>query len=474
MSIDLSKPLRWKSADETVRILDELQPNIVKAHVRDHLSMLFLAFEDTAEAAAFLTGLAGLMKSAKDHLLEIEAFKNEGAKSSPYVGVGLTASGYAKLDIPEENRPADRSFTTGMKSTETRRKLNDPPRSGWDPAFREDIDAVVLIGDATDAGMAARRGQVEDLMPDSVIILGEETGFTQFNAQGDPIEHFGYVDGRSQPLFLLEDYEDERDGTDGVDEWDPRFGLDRVVVADPAAPDPGLHFGSYFVFRKLEQNVRRFKQAEQDLADELGFEGEDRERAGALIVGRFEDGTPVTDHREAGAHGPVPNDFSYDSDGEGHKCPFHAHIRKSNPRGSGGFEPVEAERLHIMARRGQTYGERLDDPNADLPPSARPSGGVGLLFMAFNSNIGQQFDFVQTNWANGAGFPRVPDGASNPGRDLVIGQGPREDDPTYATEWGSDVTKTAAPSPQAVTLKGGEYFFMPSLAFLRGLSPQPG
>lgn len=275
-------------------------------------------------------------------------------------------------------------------------------------------------------------------------------------------------------MFLLEDYEDERDGTDCVDEWDSRFGLDRVVVADPAAPDPELHFGSYFVFRKLEQNVRRFKQAEQDLADELGFEGEDRERAGALIVGRFEDGTPVTDHREAGAHYPVPKDFSYDSDGEGHKGPFHAHIRKSNPRGSGGFEPVEAERLHIMARRGQTYDERLDDPNADLPPSARPSGGVGLLFMAFNSNIGQQFDFVQTNWANGAGFPLVPEGASNPGRDLVIGQGPREDDPTYATEWGSDVTKTAAPSPQAVTLKGGECFFMPSLDFLRGLSPQPG
>lgn len=47
MSIDLSTPLRWKSADETVRILNELQPNIVKAHVRDHLSMLFLSFEYT-------------------------------------------------------------------------------------------------------------------------------------------------------------------------------------------------------------------------------------------------------------------------------------------------------------------------------------------------------------------------------------------------------------------------------------------
>jgi hypothetical protein len=42
------------------------------------------------------------------------------------------------------------------------------------------------------------------------------------------------------------------------------------------------------VFRKLEQNVRRFKQVEEDPADALELTGDDRERAGAMIVGRFE------------------------------------------------------------------------------------------------------------------------------------------------------------------------------------------
>src|SRR5919107_6400840 len=41
---------------------------------------------------------------------------------------------------------------------------------------------------------------------------------------------------------------------------------------------------------------------------------------------------------------------------------------------------IPFERSHIMARRGQSYGQRSDDPGADLPLSARPTRGVGLLF----------------------------------------------------------------------------------------------
>lgn len=48
-----------------------------------------------------------------------------------------------------------------------------------------------------------------------------------------------------------------------------------------------------------------------------------------------------------------------------------------------------------MARRGQAYGTRSDDPNAtSLPFSKRPTGGVGLL-LAFNSELSNQFEFTQ-------------------------------------------------------------------------------
>jgi deferrochelatase/peroxidase EfeB len=57
-------------------MLDQLQPNILKGHVRDQLSVLLLHFDDQADAKAFLGAVAQqLMKSAKEQLDEVEAFK---------------------------------------------------------------------------------------------------------------------------------------------------------------------------------------------------------------------------------------------------------------------------------------------------------------------------------------------------------------------------------------------------------------
>ncbi|HVV12899.1 Dyp-type peroxidase [Amycolatopsis sp.] len=464
MPVDLSNPLSWRTATgDAVDMLDQLQPNILKAHVRDHLQVLFLAFGDAGEARVFLKAVAGVMKSAKAHLEEIEAFKTARSGGTPYVGLGLTAHGYATLGIA--SGPADGSFLGGAKGAVE--NLTDPPVPEWEEPYRQTIDAVLLIGDAHQAPVRAKRAEIDALRPGSVTVVGEETGRGMTNENGDGIEHFGYVDGRSQPLFLTEDIDNERDTTDGINEWDPATPLSQVLVPDSAAPDPAVHFGSYFVFRKLEQNVRLFKQAEKELARELELKGEDQERAGAMLIGRFEDGTPLVSQRAAGSHHPVENDFSYDSDKLAQKCPFQAHIRKTNPRGSGGAEPPERERLHLMARRGQTYGRRLDDPGTDLPPILRPTAGVGLLFMAFNSNLGNQFEFTQRLWANNTGFPITADG-SQPGLDPVIGQG-RRTESGYAPEWGRSGVTVADPVPQAVTLKGGEYFFMPSIAFLRAL-----
>ena len=475
MPANITSPISWEAATgDDLTMLTELQPNIVRAHVRDNLTVLFLQFMDQTEARAFLVTLVTLMKSALAHLTEVQQFKTTGTPGTPYVGVGLSMAGYDALGVAVT--PQDSSFQRGMKDSATKQELADPPKSTWEGPYRQDIHAVVLIGDSNDAAMVVRREEVLALLPASVMVIGEETGLSLRNDNGDGIEHFGYIDGRSQPLFLVEDIDDEREGSDGTNVWDPAFALDRVLVADPASPDPGVHFGSYLIFRKLEQNVRRFKQAEQDLADALGLTGDDRERAGAMLVGRFEDGTPLTLQNEEGSHHPVMNNFTYDSDINGAKCPFQAHIRKTNPRGSGQFQPPADERLHLMARRGQTYGQRLDDANDEsVPPAGRPTGGVGLLFMAFNANINiqddfslAQFDFTQGIWADNPGFPGVPAGVPAPGLDPVIGQGARPDQ-TYVNDWaGSAVTQVTA-VPQAVHMRGGEYFFMPSLAFLRSL-----
>jgi Dyp-type peroxidase family len=469
MSVTLNTSISWKNAaPDDATMLDSLQPNIIKAHVREFLTLLFLQFDDQAGSKSFLKTLSNsMMKSAKQHLDEIEAFKSTPpVAGTPYVGVGLTKKGYDKLGITQT--PGDSLFGSGMQMSE----LNDPDASTWDPYFGDDIHAVVLIGDMLNETKVAAHDQVVNLINSSygVKIVGSQDGLGLHNNNGQGIEHFGYVDGRSQPLFLTEDIEGEENGTDGTANWNPDFPLGQVIVADPAAPDPTVHFGSYFVYRKLEQNVRLFKEEEEKLADRLF--GAENEIAGAMVVGRFEDGTPVTMQFEDGVESPVPNNFNYFSDKNGAKCPFSGHIRKTNPRGSGGFEDQDGERKHLMARRGQTYGVRTDNPN-DGRIDNKPDKNVGLLFMAFNSDIGNQFEFTQKNWANNPGFPRVPAGFPSPGVDPVIGQMPSDGqrpDMEGTTEWGNPAALMTTPAVQrAVTMKGGEYFFMPSLAFLRAL-----
>jgi Dyp-type peroxidase family len=471
MPVTLNAPVSWKNANATdLAMLQKLQPNILKAHTREFLTVLFVQFLDAAAARTALRKIAEtLMKSALKHLQEVEAFHASNTPGTPYVGVGLTNKGYDFLAIPAAKKPSDASFRQGMQAAD----LGDSNPTTWDVAFGPNLHAVIMVGDQLAPPRDAMLNKVNALLtPTGKFVVHVQEGHGLHNKHGEGIEHFGYVDGRSQPVFLTEDVDAERLRNDGATNWDPKFGPGRAIVPDPTGVDPQSQFGSYFVFRKLEQNVRQFKAEEEKLANRLGLTGEDIERAGAMIVGRFEDGTPLASQFAAGSLSPVQNDFNYDSDGDGGKCPFFAHIRKVNPRSSGGFEPPAGERQHIMARRGQTYGVRTDDPN-DGALSNKPMKNVGLLFMAFNANIAQQFEFAQKTWANSPGFPKVPLGRAAPGLDMVIGQGPRPtiDGPKV---WGADFAVTAqhkvvAAMPQAVTMKGGEYFFMPSVPTLAAM-----
>lgn len=477
MPIDINGNLDLNALDaDAVAMLDDLQPNIVKAHVRNHCHVLVLRFDPNqpAEARTYIRALAGLMKSAQAHLAEVKAFRESGTSGTPLLAVYISASGYRALGIPDARIPADAAFRAGMRQRGP--ALGDPPAPLWDEAYRGDVHALLLIGGAAKPAAAKRatnrlKDRVLQLMPSAVSVSGTPElgeGMESRLAQGEGIEHFGYVDGRSQPLFFEQEIAEQRDRRDGIDIWSPRFPLSQVLVRDPGGIGADRSFGSYFVFRKLEQNVRAFKDREAQLADALGLVGGDRKRAGAMVVGRFEDGTPLTMQRSDGANDPVPNNFGYAGDDEGLRCPFHAHVRKTNPRGDSvrefGVSDV-AERGHIMARRGVTYGGRRRHPNSrNLQRQDLPTGEVGLLFMAYMQNVANQFEFTQDSWANSPNFVRQATGL-----DGVMGQGGAGQQ-TYRATWGDPASQTKMfDFTGFVTLKGGEYFFAPSLSFLRNL-----
>ena len=74
---------------------------------------------------------------------------------------------------------------------------------------------------------------------ESVIeVLQIERGTALFTQEGQAIEHFGYADGRSQPLFFKEDIQKEIKHGMAPICGIPRAPLSLVLVNDPASPNP--------------------------------------------------------------------------------------------------------------------------------------------------------------------------------------------------------------------------------------------
>lgn len=463
-------------------VLERLQGNILKGHGRDHTVHIFFRFSgNPAQNKALLRVLMqqAPVTSAAQQLQDSAGAKAGGSKAQTFRNLFLTAKGYQQLgcDPLQLGEPAGNQvkFLNGMAAHQA--ELADPPVAEWEVGYanvngaanaRQIIDGMILLANDDVGVLQLDERNIRRLLNGKAEVLVTERGLALFNKDGSQnLEHFGYVDGRSQPTFLKADFDAEIQ-KDGTDIWDPREPLGLVLVPDALAPasEKAAAFGSYFVFRKLEENVRGFKLKEEELATKLD-PGENEELAGAMAVGRFEDGTPTILKRTDGMTTPVPNNFRFISqDPQAEKCPFHAHIRKVNPRGDTGDDA--AERSHRIARRGITYGARVIEPKDDPEPQETPEGGVGLLFMCFQADIDKQFAFMQSAWANDVNRPvAIPGGI---GLDPVIGQ------PTGAIPvvqqwpftWGK-AEKVDFGFKSFVTMLGGEFFFAPSLAFLRSL-----
>lgn len=478
---NLSRTISWthalkaSSKDDaaTLAMLSDLQGNILKGHGRDNTIHLFLSFKSTTGAKgkvkAFLRGLSAKMPSALDQLTRTQLFKSIGQDGGLFVATFLSSQGYQALGL-DGAQPPGAAFSAGMKQRTA--ILSDPDPGQWDQHLAGPMHAMILLAhdDSNALAVDAQALQQEiDALGGAITVLGQEVGLARRNKDKDGkhgIEHFGYVDGRSQPLMLEEDIEAEVKAG-GIDKWDPTIPLSQVLVHCPGG-GLDVSFGSFFVFRKLEQNVKGFKTKEQVLRAKLNAESgiDPDELAGAYVVGRYENGTPVevspVEQHVTQESLAVPNNFNFDADPAGLRCPYAAHIRKTNPR-----DISIRSTSRLMARRGITYGDRDDDPN-DGQIDNKPEEKVGLLFMAYQSNIEEQFEFTQQSWANNANFhfgsPSQPVGI-----DPVIGQPRGGISQRYPLNYGAGPLSDPFDFSGFVTLKGGDYFFAPSLSFFKRL-----
>ncbi len=307
-------------------------------------------------------------------------------------------------------------------------------------------------------------------------------------------EHFGFTDGISQPFL---------EGTEGV------FRDKKNAYPGQGTPDkdgkwrnlkPGefilgyedefgevaqvpSHYGlrkngTYLVLRVLEEDVPAFRKFLKSTARKLwpSIYRKDPEYyeslVAAKIMGRWPSGCPVI-RSDAKDNSRIANDpqknnnFLYErEDPEGQKCPLGAHIRRTNPRdkllltSKDIFNENEDYEYHLnrhrIIRRGLTYGNEYRGGRGD-------KGDRGVIFMAFNSSIGRQFEFLQSQWINNGEFLGLDKTDRDPFMGKMDGKNAKFTVPGAENPFAHDLQRF-------VTERGGEYFFYPGLTALRKLS----
>ncbi len=390
-------------------------------------------------------------------------------RAAPFVlNVALSHRGLRLLGIPADvTLPAP--FTAGMAArAEILGDTGDSAPGRWDAGLQQPIDALVTISGRDPAATQAGKAIVEATLGPEVRLAAEHLAAA---LPGRPIgtEHFGFVDGIGQP-FVAGSGLTPRPGEgtpDGREQWTP-LATGEFVLGHAGEPGsqadkvhPWLRDASYLVMRRLEQRVAEFRAYVADIA---ALYGESPTWVAAKMFGRWPSGAPLVlaperDDPELAADPARNNDFHYDEDREGHRCPFGAHVRRTNPRDDPTGPSLAQVRRHRIIRRAFPYGDWL-------PDGTRDDRERGLMFGVVCADLEDQFEYVQLNWVNSV--------ISSRGLTLAADR-----DPIVGAHDGTG--KLLVPAllrrpvvcwdlPRFVRVRGGEYFLLPSLQALRALA----
>ncbi len=417
------------------------------------------------------------------------------------VNAGFSSAGLTKLKAPDLNTIADAAFKAGIAARSA--GLNDPQTGPGSLATwkvggpNTEADGIVIITGPTVASVDSVQKELTALAGNAWKILFAERGATRELDRGH--EHFGFLDGVSQPgvrgqidqtfpgmKFLQESKNpgDPGQGLPGSDlVWSGEFvfgypGQDPSDIDKPGGVVAGgpawMKNGSFMVFRRLNQLVPEFNGFVAKTAATFGM---DEAILASRMVGRWKSGAPLIiaplqDDPALGTDELRNNDFEFDSDPLGRRCPFAAHIRKSYPRNdvtpAGGDAPTEFEQreqseantqTHRILRRGIPFGPDVTD---DEQQTGKTTIERGLLFVCYQTSIVDQFEFIIRNWVNNPNFAPL---GNAPGFDPLLGQ-----DPAHAPRpvEGLEVSYPTGPRGRTATLPsdfivptGGGYFFMP-------------
>ncbi|HEV2694533.1 MAG TPA: Dyp-type peroxidase [Verrucomicrobiae bacterium] len=457
-------------------------------------SYLFLTVQDAKNARQWLAAIVDEITTADRKKGAAVADK----KPDHAVNLAFTAAGLSAFGLPADSlQTFSQEFQEGMTEISRSHRLGDNGASSpqnWEFGGvtaaglpRDAIHVLLILQAATQPELDALRDRhLSQAASHGVNLVLPESGHRLPGQK----EHFGFRDGIAEPgiegspkapgdeelpikagEFIL-GYPNSYGNLPPTPVVSGALDIHKVLspVTHPAADQAGLldfgRNGSYLVFRKLHQDVAAFRQFFHKR-----FPAPD---AAALMmakaVGRWPSGAPLAlaPDRDDPKVSELPksNHFGYASDPHGYGCPLGAHVRRSNPRDSLGDNAAESltnVNRHRIIRRGVSYGDPL--PAGQMEDDQQPRG---LLFICINADIKRQFEFLQQTWINNPKF----DGLYNDPDPLIgdnLEPGDKKRDCNFTVP-RQPIRTRIKELPRFVTVKGGHYFFLPSLAALRFLA----
>jgi Dyp-type peroxidase family len=457
-----------KTAESTFSRLDEtdVQGFVLRGYTYPVASFIFLELGEPEPARKLIGSLV-------EQITTGECW--DDGKPDSTLNIAFTYPGLVKLDLPDATLlsfPVE--FFQGMKARgDILCDVGKNAAERWEPIWREERVHVWLAVYAKSAEiLETRRGELRQLVErdgGGRVIGAQDAAAIVLNGKPTSKEHFGYTDGFGNPDYLGVDRDTQPGQGKLTDKgtWEPLATGELLLgYADeggelPVAPVPHLlaDNGTFMVYRKLHQNVKSFRDYLDSRA--MTYPG-GKEKLASKFVGRWRDGTPV----ELSPAKPDSNivadkqknvNFTFGNDLGGMRCPLSAHIRRANPRDAIGFNGGLVNRRRVT-RRGLPYGQYVPEgePVSD-------DGEHGIVFMALNASLFRQFEFVQQQWieyGNDARQGNDKDAllGNHDGKSRFMIQG--TDDP-------SDTPFMCGGLPNFVELRGGAYFFVPSMTALR-------
>lgn len=416
----------------------------------------FLSFRQPAQGRAWLAGILDKVASAQSALRSMDSERR-------WISVAFTWNGLRALGVNESSLATfPEEFRQGMAA---RAQVigdageNHPDR--WEGGLASpDLHAIVILfaRDEAERERSTREHQAYLARTPGVEVLSslDLAALPPFTFARD---HFGYRDRLTTPEIEGTGIEPTPGSGPPVKAGEFILGYDDENGPPAGLPRPEIlsRNGSYMAYRRLQEHVGRFR----DFLRQHGETPEAQELVAAKLMGRWRSGAPLIlapekDDPALAADPQRNNDFNYAKmDPHGYAIPLGSHIRRMNPRDTA----VNLQRRKII-RRGATYGPLL--------PDDAPEDGVdrGIAAFVICASLVRQFEFVQNVWTNDPNFHELGNE-----RDPFIGNQDGTFDYTIPKR---PIRRKITGLPAFTTVKGGAYFFLPSIKALGYLAGQGG